>query len=82
MWGISIPADFRLMGAFLLWYLVFGLGKDLLFKSVLRHCAACLENEQNIDKIEPFVLLLCSEGLFTNNILFWIQDTGSGLYLL
>ena len=40
MWGISILADFRTM----LWgisfhaVVVFGLGKDLLFKSVLRHC--------------------------------------------
>ena len=43
MWGISILADFRFID---LWGMrfpaveVFGLGKNLLFKSVLGHCAA------------------------------------------
>ena len=34
MWGISIHANFRPMG----YKLVFGLGKNLLFKSALGHC--------------------------------------------
>ena len=40
MWGISILADFRPMGYKLACsaVVVFGLGKDLLFKSVLERC--------------------------------------------
>ena len=37
MLGISILADFRPMGSFYA-VIVFGPGKNLLFKSVLRHC--------------------------------------------
>ena len=40
MWGISIFADFRsIAGISLHAMVVFGLGKDLLFKSVLENCA-------------------------------------------
>ena len=38
MWGISILADFRPMGISFHTVAVFGLGKNLLFKSVLGHC--------------------------------------------
>ena len=39
MWGISILADFKPMG-YISFHaaVVFGLGKTLLFKSVLGHC--------------------------------------------
>ena len=36
--GISILADFRLMGISFHAAVVFGLGKDFLFKSALGHC--------------------------------------------
>ena len=38
MWGISIHADFRPMGISFHTVVVFGLGKNLLFKSALEHC--------------------------------------------
>ena len=38
MWGISILVDFRPMGISFHAVIVFGLGKNLLFKSVLGHC--------------------------------------------
>ena len=40
MWGISILADFRLMGYKLSYFtvVVFALGKNLLFKFALGHC--------------------------------------------
>ena len=37
-WGISILADFRPRLISFHAVIVFGLGKNLLFKSVLRHC--------------------------------------------
>ena len=48
MWGISILADFRLMGYGFHAVVVFGLGKNLLFKSSLGRCvhiAKCKKNE-------------------------------------
>ena len=39
MWGISILAEFVLWGISFHAVAVFGLGKNLLFKSVLGHCA-------------------------------------------
>ena len=41
MWAISILADFRPMGHKFHAAVVFDLGKNLLFKSVLEHCAMC-----------------------------------------
>ena len=41
MWGISILADFRPMGYNYHAVVVFGLGKNFLFKSVLGHCEIC-----------------------------------------
>ena len=38
MWGILILADFRPMSISFNAVIVFGLGKNLLFKSVLGHC--------------------------------------------
>ena len=38
MWGILILADFTPMGRSVHTVIVFGLGKDLLFKFVLGHC--------------------------------------------
>ena len=38
MWGISILADFRPMGISFHAVVVFGLGKNLLFKFILGHC--------------------------------------------
>ena len=38
MWGISILADFRPVGCKLYDVVVFGLGKNFLFKSALGHC--------------------------------------------
>ena len=38
MWGITILADFRPMGYNFHAVVVFGLGKNFLFKSVLGHC--------------------------------------------
>ena len=38
MWGISILADFRPMGCKFHAGVVFGLGKNFLFKSALGHC--------------------------------------------
>ena len=38
MWGILILADFRPMGISFHAVIVFGLGKDLLFESVLGRC--------------------------------------------
>ena len=38
MWGISILADFRPMGYKFSAVVVFGLGKNFLFKSILGHC--------------------------------------------
>ena len=38
MWGISILADLRPIGTSFPAVIVFGLGKNLLFKSVLGHC--------------------------------------------
>ena len=42
MWRISILADIRPMGFHAV--VVFGLGKNLLFKSVLGHCVHELHN--------------------------------------
>ena len=38
MWGISIPADFRPMGISFHAVVVFGIGKNLLFKFILGRC--------------------------------------------
>ena len=38
MWGISILADLDLCGISFHAVVVFGLGKNILFKSVLGHC--------------------------------------------
>ena len=44
MWGISILADIRSMGFYAA--VVFGLGKDFLFKSTLGHCGVANRRNQ------------------------------------
>ena len=52
MWGISILADFRPMGISIHAVAVFGLGKNLLFKSVLGRCVIRIQNYQHNSKIQ------------------------------
>ena len=53
MWGIAILADLRPMGVRFHAVVVFGLGKKLLFKSVLGHWAEYVQWEvcENIQKL-------------------------------
>ena len=52
MWGISILADFRPWGISFHAVVVFALGKNLLFKSVLGHCG-----KEHDKSYEPTVLI-------------------------
>ena len=59
MWGISILADFRpIWGISFHTVVIFGLGKDFLFKSVLGHCDILRFHEQflMLTGEDPFLL--------------------------
>ena len=56
MWGISILANFRPMSFYFV--VVFGLGKDLLFKSVLGHCVQFLFSIENMHSMKMHCLKL------------------------
>ena len=52
--GISILADFRPMGISFHAVVVFGLGKNLLFKSVLGHCGKVIQFEDTLGFVLSF----------------------------
>ena len=77
MWGISILADFRSMSMRFHAVVVFGLGKKLLFKSVLGHCGA-LQQSFPISQHEqfyPFFSITIKNifALFLNQVKLIIQ---------
>ena len=67
MWGISILADFRpgLWGISFQAVVFFGLGKNLLFKSVLGHCRMYgFDAWYNVGPLHPYYLILMAYFLY------------------
>ena len=66
MWGILILADFRPLGISFHSVIVFGLGKNLLFKSVLGHCESPVSPE-GVGKRAKFVSQRESSAPYVQN---------------
>ena len=77
MWGISILADFRPMGISFHALIVFGLGKNLLFKSSLGRCVpkSFLNRGYNVLQFQLYLPRRLTTELFLMRNPIWSPTT-------